>query len=49
MTPEEKVKVATETYTLNYIKGKKLHRTLKSKKGIIPREVLIIINIKDYG
>ena len=48
MTLEDKVKVASETYTF-YIKGKKLHRTLKSKKGIIPREVLIIINIKDYG
>lgn len=49
MTPENKVKVATETYTLFYIKGKKLHRTLKSKKWIISRKVLIIINIKDYG
>lgn len=48
MTPEDKVKVASETYTL-LIKGKKLHRTLKSKKWIISRKVLIIINIKDYG
>lgn len=48
MTPEDKVKVATETYTLLY-KGEKLHRTQKSKKWIISRKVLIIINIKDYG
>lgn len=48
MTPEDKVKVATETYTF-YIKGEKLHGSLKSKKETISRKVLIIINIKDYG
>lgn len=49
MTTEGKEKVALETYTLIILREEKLLCTLKSKKGIDSKEVLIIINIKDYG
>ena len=41
--------ITTRNIHLIIIKEEKLHRTQKSEKGIVSREVLISINIKDYG